>query len=236
MTEQHDRPPATTSGERSRSQPRDLRSKEAILEAALECFARFGFEGTSMSAVARTAGVTQPLMHYYFGSKDELWRASVSRAFDELLVQQQLGNDLEELDPVSALKVLIRRFLGFHTRHPLLAPLIVKETTHMTARLTWLADQYLAPLERDICDTLHRGQQEGQIRADLPIPYMVRFVLGGAGQFFVTAAQMRRTYNIDISDPAALKTQATVVFELLFGGLLAKTAAGAPAEGDTPRP
>lgn len=62
----------------ARTQSRDQGSKEAILSAALECFARFGFEGTSMSAVARTAGVTQLLMHYYFESKDELWRAAMT--------------------------------------------------------------------------------------------------------------------------------------------------------------
>jgi AcrR family transcriptional regulator len=123
MTKQPDRRAAKASGGR-RSQPRDLRTKEAILEAALECFARFGFEGTSMSAVARAAGVTQPLMHYYFDSKDELWRAAVTSAFDEMLVQVELSNDLEELDPVSALRVLIRRFMSFHDRHPLLMPLI----------------------------------------------------------------------------------------------------------------
>jgi AcrR family transcriptional regulator len=221
--------PRTATAADSQSLPRDLGTKEAILEAALECFARFGFEGTSMSAVARTAGVTQPLMHYYFSSKDELWRAAVTRAFDEMLVQQELGNDLEELDPVSALKVLIRRFIMFHSRHPLLGPLIASEAPHMTARLMWLSDEYLAPLERHMGEILHRAQQIGQIRADLPVPYMVRFIVGGAGGFFTTEAQMRRIYNIDTSDPAAIKTHANVVFELLFGGLLSSTASTASA-------
>src|SRR5512134_3728154 len=51
--------------------------RERILHVALEEFAANGFEGTSMAHIARRAGVTQPLVHYHFESKDALWRAAV---------------------------------------------------------------------------------------------------------------------------------------------------------------
>ena len=46
--------------------------RERILQVALEEFAANGFEGTSMAHIARRAGVTQPLVHYHFASKDAL--------------------------------------------------------------------------------------------------------------------------------------------------------------------
>ena len=57
------------------------RSRERILRAALAEFAIKGFDGTTTAAIARHAGVTQPLVHYHFTSKIVLWKAAVHSAF-----------------------------------------------------------------------------------------------------------------------------------------------------------
>src|SRR3990167_6869881 len=44
-------------------------SRERILEASLYEFADHGYEGATTASVARRVGVTQPLIHYHFGSK-----------------------------------------------------------------------------------------------------------------------------------------------------------------------
>ena len=51
------------------------RGRERILRAALEEFAIRGFDGTTTAAIARQAGVTQPLVHYHFTTKVALWQA-----------------------------------------------------------------------------------------------------------------------------------------------------------------
>lgn len=53
-------------------------SEEKILAAALELFAEKGFKSTSISEIARTAGVSKGLMYNYFDSKQELLRKIVS--------------------------------------------------------------------------------------------------------------------------------------------------------------
>ncbi len=45
---------------------------QAILEAALTCFNRQGFQSTSMDDIAREAGVSKGLLHYHFKSKEQL--------------------------------------------------------------------------------------------------------------------------------------------------------------------
>lgn len=195
-------------------------TREVILETAIDCFARSGYEGTSMSAVARSAGVAQPLMHYYFTSKDDLWRAAVGRAFNEMLVQQELNHELKELDPVSALQVLIRRHISFLARHPNVAPLLASESQFATERVHWLSDTYIAPLEEHLAKLIELGQQDGRIRDDLPIPYVARFIIGSASAFFMTGALMERMYDIDTADPDAVETYTRVTIDLLLGGLL----------------
>lgn len=48
-------------------------SLQRILDAAEEVFSEAGFEGAGMKAIAASAGVSQALLHYHFGSKDRLY-------------------------------------------------------------------------------------------------------------------------------------------------------------------
>lgn len=53
-----------------------------ILDAARESFARRGFSGTTIRAVATAAGVDPALVHHYFGSKDDLFLAALQMPID----------------------------------------------------------------------------------------------------------------------------------------------------------
>jgi AcrR family transcriptional regulator len=55
--------------------------REAVLEASLTEFGDHGFEGASTDAIARAAGISQPYLFRLFGTKKELFIASVSRCF-----------------------------------------------------------------------------------------------------------------------------------------------------------
>jgi TetR/AcrR family transcriptional regulator len=92
------------------------KNQQAILDAAAEEFARHGFKGTSMNAIALRAGLPKANLHYYFTSKLglyievlrnilELW----DTAFDDVTVDD---------DPAVALAGFIRRKMEFSRRHP----------------------------------------------------------------------------------------------------------------------
>lgn len=59
---------------RTKAQNEEIRelSRKKILDAALKLFATRGFDGTSISAVAKEAGVAKGLIYNYFESKEEL--------------------------------------------------------------------------------------------------------------------------------------------------------------------
>jgi len=59
--------------------------REAILEVAREQFAAAGFHGTSTETIAEEAGISQPYLFRLFGTKKELFVASVRRCFRETL-------------------------------------------------------------------------------------------------------------------------------------------------------
>src|SRR5919199_2240974 len=55
------------------------RTREAILAAEEDSFARLGFEGTSLQQIGAAAGVARSTPAYFFGSKAALYDAVVAR-------------------------------------------------------------------------------------------------------------------------------------------------------------
>jgi TetR/AcrR family transcriptional regulator len=60
-------------------------TRATILDAAEDEFAEHGFHGARMVAIAKRAGVTHGLLHYYFDSKDRLYEEVVGRLFQRHL-------------------------------------------------------------------------------------------------------------------------------------------------------
>ncbi len=59
--------------------------KEAIVNAAIEVFARKGYAGSSIREICRAAGVTKPVLYYYFRSKEHLYQELMIDCFSHSL-------------------------------------------------------------------------------------------------------------------------------------------------------
>lgn len=58
------------------------RSKSTIKEVALELFARYGYQSTSISKIAKEAGISKGLIYNYFNSKEELLNTIILEAVE----------------------------------------------------------------------------------------------------------------------------------------------------------
>jgi AcrR family transcriptional regulator len=67
-------------------------TRERLLDAALGAFAAQGLAGSTLAAIASEAGVTRPSLLHHFPSKEELYEATLARAFGQLgaLIEQAL--------------------------------------------------------------------------------------------------------------------------------------------------
>ena len=94
--------------------------KDSILDAALIEFADRGFEGTSTEDIARRAGISQPYLFRLFGTKKELYIASVSRCYRDTLELFQRA--AEGLRGEEALQAIGDGLHGAAGNRPRLAP------------------------------------------------------------------------------------------------------------------
>jgi AcrR family transcriptional regulator len=51
---------------------------EKILQVAISLFAQKGYDATSTREIVEAAGVTKPMLYYYFGSKEGLCKAAIT--------------------------------------------------------------------------------------------------------------------------------------------------------------
>ncbi len=87
------------------------RRRPEVLDAALELFLESGYQGTSMEAIARAAGVTKPVVYACFPGKDELFRALLAREEERILGEIQSA--FEDTDLGDPEPTLIEGYTGF---------------------------------------------------------------------------------------------------------------------------
>jgi len=84
----------------------------AILDAAEELFSANGFEAVTVRAIAARAGVSHALVHRYLGSKDEVFRAVLSRNQGIILAAAPDNPDL-----LATTSLIMREGLTNHRRY-----------------------------------------------------------------------------------------------------------------------
>ncbi|MGB0101377.1 MAG: TetR family transcriptional regulator [Nocardioides sp.] len=95
-------------------------TRAAILAAARTLFASHGFAGTSVRSIAAEAGVDAALVHHYFGSKDDLFLASLELPIDP---RERLA-EVAALGPDGAGERMVRVFLSVWDDPDLQLPLL----------------------------------------------------------------------------------------------------------------
>ena len=90
--------------------------REAVLEAALVEFSQHGLNGASADEIARRAGISQPYLFRLFGTKKELYVASVERCLSETLaVFERASVGLEGEEALKAMGEAYRELLADRT-------------------------------------------------------------------------------------------------------------------------
>ena len=115
-----------------------------IVDAAERIFAGAGFGGATMAAIAEAAGLPKANLHYYFGSKQALYRAVLSRTLSDWLAPM-LGI-APEADPRTAIERYIRDKMALSAQRPHASKVFANELLHGAPVLKALLAAELRPL------------------------------------------------------------------------------------------
>jgi TetR/AcrR family transcriptional regulator len=99
-----------------------------ILTAAERVFAGAGFSGATMAAIAEASGLPKANLHYYFGSKQDLYRAVLARTLEDWLMP--LNAITPEADPAHAIGQYIRAKMDLSAKRPHASKVFANELLH----------------------------------------------------------------------------------------------------------
>jgi AcrR family transcriptional regulator len=67
--------------------------KDQIVRATVDCISKFGYHNFSMQDVAKTAGVSKGIIHYYFLNKDDLMMSVLDKVAGD--IERVLAKEME---------------------------------------------------------------------------------------------------------------------------------------------
>lgn len=174
-----------------------VNAKQAILDAALKAFARDGFDGASLPKIADMAGIAHPLIHYHFGSKDNLWRETVDYALGDLSREAAtIRTASRGLSPLDRLRVLIRAFTHFAARCPDHFGLILAEARSDSDRFGWIQENYTADFLESLKAIIQEAQEQKQIR-EIPLGNLAFMLMGSMLLYFTVNPTLPKGVEID---------------------------------------
>ncbi|ROO89846.1 TetR family transcriptional regulator [Actinocorallia herbida] len=167
--------PSSPSAVPPSSAPRS--SAERIVDAAEECFARFGVAKTTVEDVANAAGMSRATLYRNFsGGRDELILAvflrDIGRFLDELV-----ANVPEEFDPAESVVAGVLDAVRFVQGEPKFAALFVPEAVGHTHKAVAHSSQRAVDLCAERVEPYFLAARDaGLLRAELEVNGTVEFL------------------------------------------------------------
>jgi AcrR family transcriptional regulator len=194
-----------------------VNAKQAILDAALKAFSRDGFDGASLPKIADMANIAHPLIHYHFGSKENLWRETVDYALGDLSREAAtIRTASRGLSPLDRLRVLIRAFTHFAARCPDHFGLILAEARSDSDRFAWIQENYTADFLESLKAIIQEAQEQKQIRS-IPLGNLAFMLMGSMLLYFTVNPTLPKDAELDqLADE-----HAELLIDIILNGIAA---------------
>jgi TetR/AcrR family transcriptional regulator, upper aerobic nicotinate degradation pathway regulator len=143
-------------------------TRENILRAAIQVFAKQGFAGARVEKISKAARSTDRMIYYYFGSKERLFVAALETIYREL-GDAEAALDLSGLAPDEALCAILRFTWNHYLAHPEMLTLLNNENLHQGRHLSRSkrVRELSFPLVSILSDVLARGIKQKLFRRDI---------------------------------------------------------------------
>jgi AcrR family transcriptional regulator len=141
------------------------RTRQRLLQLAVERFGERGYRATSVSEIARAAGLTQAAAYAYFESKRALFFAALDADASSLVLDARAS---VERSPVidAPLDLLVALFDGVD-RHPLARRVLAGEETEIRVFPELLELPAIRGATQVLIGRLRDGQARGEVRDDI---------------------------------------------------------------------
>ena len=186
------------------------KKRERILDAAIVEIAQRGYYKTTISTIARRAGVADGTIYLYFRSKAEILVSIFDRAMARFIDEGRV-----HLAQIPGAEAQLRRIVELHlslvSENRDLAVIFQVELRHSLHFMAQFSRSRIRDYLETIAEIIHSGQSEGVFRANLDPLLAAKAVFGILDEMATDWVLSRRNTRL------AAKSEA--VAELVLGGL-----------------
>lgn len=179
--------------------------RTAVLDAALQLFAKDGFADTSLRDISRQSGVSHPLILHHFGSKEKLYESVKRRVVEGYAARfPQSARDIHR--PIN-LRMEMKRILTYVGENEL--------ALKLCARTRVDGDHQVWPGEPDLLDLLQQriqvAQAQGLVRDDLNPQQLSIMILGIIFFWLDNRRYFENRFGRSVNDQSYLKNAVTLI-------------------------
>lgn len=188
-------------------------SRQSLLDAARDLFARREFAAVSLRQIAQQAQVNPAMIHYHFGGKEGLYGAMLEEQLAPLLLK------LEQLPAERAsLSLFIESYVRMLAANPWLPNLVVREVLYGEGGFRELfIRRFAARAGRMIPALIDEECRAGRLRADLDPTYAALSLVSMALFPFIGRPVLERVLDIRM-DEAFVERWVTHALRLFYEG------------------
>lgn len=151
-----------------------------ILEAAESIFAERGYGGATTSAIAEAADMPKANIHYYFGTKRQLYRAVLDNILNLWLAPM---DDIRiDADPAEALAAYIKTKIWYSKARPNASKVFANELLHGAPQIADYLNGHLRELVNEKAGVLRQWIKQGRIAKVDPVHLF--FIIWAATQTY----------------------------------------------------
>jgi TetR/AcrR family acrAB operon transcriptional repressor len=163
--------------------------RPGLMATAIDCFARYGYAGTSIDRIARAAGVTKGALYYHFRDKEQLLFEAVKERVSAF--EQHVTSRVGRLDDPAAALSQIARICAQNAaqdNHRRFILTLMVEALDTNAALSSEFREMLHRFRSFHRHLIRQGQDRGTFRRDVDVvaaaELFVSGILGAEIQFY----------------------------------------------------
>ncbi len=150
---------------------------EKILKSAVKVFAKNGFHNSTISEIAKAAGVADGTIYLYFRNKDDI----LIRLFEERMeaVNSEFRKALDaQGDPVAKLEMFITAYIEYMEKRRALAEVISVELRQSNKFMKEYVPTKFAEFLNLVSEIIHDGIEKGIFRKGIKPGIVKRAIFG----------------------------------------------------------
>lgn len=192
-------------------------TRNDILDVAAREFADKGLAGARIDEIADKTNSSKRMIYYYFGGKDDLYRAVLAKAYTHIR-GSEAERHFEALPADQALRALVEHTFDYHAAHPDFVRLVMNENIlhgQHIAHVPGIKDRNRSVIA-SLKAILDKGASEGVFRKGID-PVDLHMSISALCFYNVSnRATFEANFGVDMGAPRTLKKRRAQIADIIL--------------------